>query len=627
MPYGVFPTGERWCVHKVNEAKEQDGEAIACHDTEGEADAQMAALYANEPKAKSQTVSIKALTDTTATLAGYGVLFGGQDLQGEQFTKGTDFDLALVPVKSIFHEHTLGSVKHALGKAVSVAADDAGLWVEMELDRSRAYVKEILTLVEKGVLGLSSGSIQHLIRRAGKTITAWPIVEFSLTPTPAEPRTLGVEWVKSMTAEYPAFKAFLPEAGGEPAADATAGAMPAAIKSTHEVKPMEITQEILDKLAQDAGASAVKAVMDLPAIKAGFAVQVTKDAGDQPFASLGEQLGAVKAFYLSGGMSLDARLAKHSVKATGLNEAIGSEGGFLLQPSFTADLLKPMHETGVFTSRVRKLPVSTNANSGWINGIDETSRATGSRWGGIRGYRLAEGGTKTASKPAFRRINWQLKKYAVLVYATDELLEDAAQLEEVIRLGASEELDFMANDDVLNGAGNAGPLGILVSPSLVTVDKETNQAADTIIYENLTKMWARLASRSRGNAAWFYNADAGGQLDTLVLAAGTGGLPPNFIRYGNDGLMTIYGRPAIPTEFNATLGDPGDIVLADMTEYLFWEKGGVQAAQSIHVQFLTDETVFRFVYRCDGQPAWASASTPYKGSATQSPFVALAARA
>ena len=44
-------------------------------------------------------------------------------------------------------------------------------------------------------------------------------------------------------------------------------------------------------------------------------------------------------------------------------------------------------------------------------------------------------------------------------------------------------------------------------------------------------------------------------------------------------------------------------------------------------QFLTDETVFRFVYRCDGQPAIASALTPYKGTGnTLSPFVALATR-
>ena len=56
----------------------------------------------------------------------------------------------------------------------------------------------------------------------------------------------------------------------------------------------------------------------------------------------------------------------------------------------------------------------------------------------------------------------------------------------------------------------------------------------------------------------------------------------------------------------------------------------VQSAQSIHVQFLTDEMVFRFLYRCDGQTSMASAITPYKGDSTtgtQSAFVTLAERA
>jgi hypothetical protein len=56
------------------------------------------------------------------------------------------------------------------------------------------------------------------------------------------------------------------------------------------------------------------------------------------------------------------------------------------------------------------------------------------------------------------------------------------------------------------------------------------------------------------------------------------------------------------------------------------DKGGVQSASSIHVQFVTDQTVFRFVYRVDGQPKWDSALTPLNGTNTVSPFVALATR-
>lgn len=76
----------------------------------------------------------------------------------------------------------------------------------------------------------------------------------------------------------------------------------------------------------------------------------------------------------------------------------------------------------------------------------------------------------------------------------------------------------------------------------------------------------------------------------------------------------------------SALGEVGDIILADASQYLFIDKGGINAASSIHVRFLYDENVFRFIYRCDGQPIWNKPITPYKGSATLSPFVTLAKR-
>src|SRR4030095_10404050 len=93
----------------------------------------------------------------------------------------------------------------------SVEPDEYGLWVEAELDRHKAYVDFVLQLVERGALGWSSGSVGHLTRRNGKSITQWPIIEVSLTPTPAEPRTLGVEIIKSFSASYPELELLLPE--------------------------------------------------------------------------------------------------------------------------------------------------------------------------------------------------------------------------------------------------------------------------------------------------------------------------------------------------------------------------------------------------------------------------------
>jgi hypothetical protein len=49
----------------------------------------------------------------------------------------------------------------------------------------------------------------------------------------------------------------------------------------------------------------------------------------------------------------------------------------------------------------------------------------------------------------------------------------------------------------------------------------------------------------------------------------------------------------------------------------------VQQAVSMHVAFLTDENVYRFTYRADGQLNWNAALTPKSGGATLSPVVTL----
>jgi HK97 family phage major capsid protein len=114
----------------------------------------------------------------------------------------------------------------------------------------------------------------------------------------------------------------------------------------------------------------------------------------------------------------------------------------------------------------------------------------------------------------------------------------------------------------------------------------------------------------------------------LSIPAGAGALEPRFVTYGPDGIMRIKGRPVVETEYNATLGTVGDIVLINLKRYRLIRKGGVEQASSIHVRFTQGEQTFRAFYRCDGQMMPRSALTPFKGGAnTLSPVVMLATRA
>jgi len=351
-------------------------------------------------------------------------------------------------------------------------------------------------------------------------------------------------------------------------------------------------------------------------------------AGKDTFLSLGENLVAIMRAGIPGG-AIDPRLRNIQAAATGLGETIPSDGGFLLQPDYANDILQDVFETGILASKCRRIQISGKANSIKINGIDEKSRVS-SRYGGIISYWLDEAGTKVPTKPKFRQIELVLKKMIGLCYSTEELLEDAVALEGIIKEGFRAEFGFRVDDSIINGTGAGMPLGILPSGALVTVSKEGAQAATTLMTENVVKMRSRLFATSRVNSVWLINQDVEPQLHTLHLDVGTGGIPVYMPAGGLSGLPydTLYGRPVLPIEQCATLGTVGDIILADFTNgYILAEKGGVKTDVSIHVAFLNDESIFRFVIRVDGQPVRSTPLIPYKGAAnTQSHFIALESR-
>ena len=115
----------------------------------------------------------------------------------------------------------------------------------------------------------------------------------------------------------------------------------------------------------------------------------------------------------------------------------------------------------------------------------------------------------------------------------------------------------------------------------------------------------------------------------MAQVVGVGGVPVYLPASGAAGApySTLMGRPVIEIEQADTVGDQGDIMLLDLSQYLMIDKGGLEAAQSIHVRFLYGENTFRFILRTDGQPIWNSPLTLFNSSTTVSPFVLLDARA
>lgn len=284
---------------------------------------------------------------------------------------------------------------------------------------------------------------------------------------------------------------------------------------------------------------------------------------DEEFRSFGEQLMAVRSACETRGREFDPRLRKLDLTdvkvraASGMQEAVASDGGFLVQTDFMATLSKAAFDTGELVSRTTKIPLGPNSNGVKIPYVDETSRATGSRWGGIRGYWTNEATSVTSSKPKFGLLELGLNKLAVVCYMTDELLQDARAAESYVNMAAAEEFGFLLDDAIVRGTGAGVPLGILNASCTVSQAKETSQVAASILYQNVSKMRARMLPRSFARAAWFINVDCMPQLERLFVPhenkAGTENVsgqsvwqPPRGAQDPPNG--TLFGRPVIAVE-------------------------------------------------------------------------------
>ncbi|MDD4994774.1 MAG: phage major capsid protein [Candidatus Pacebacteria bacterium] len=302
-----------------------------------------------------------------------------------------------------------------------------------------------------------------------------------------------------------------------------------------------------------------------------------------------------------------------------------SQGGYLVPVEFSKNLLEKSLEDSIVRPRATVIPMASNRIEIPAD-VDEDHSSN--YFGGITIYRPAEKGQKTASNPTVSKVALTLHKLVGLVHVTDELMEDSvAALDAWLTRKFTQAISFVEDDDFLSGDGSGKALGAFnaANPSIVTVTAVSGQGANTIIAENIIGMWARMYSAGKKRAVWVANPETFPQLATMSLAVGTGGVP---IWMPAGGLAaapyeTLMGRPLLYSEKMQALGTAGDIGLADFSQYIIGQKGGVQVASSIHLKFDYDETSFRFVLRYDGQPTWKKYLTPKRGSATLSPFIVL----
>lgn len=343
---------------------------------------------------------------------------------------------------------------------------------------------------------------------------------------------------------------------------------------------------------------------------------------DSMFADSKEFMSAI----WHGSRTAEALKSQHQIKEimNSFGSNVPADGGFLIPETLRSELLRVALEKAMVRGRARVVPMETLTVP--FPMIDTTSNAS-NIYGGVTAYWTEEAASLTDSSPTFGRVKLEAKKLTAYSEIPNELFADSIiSLQMFINEIFPEAIAWFEDIAFIRGSGVGEPLGFLNASATVTVAKETGQAATTLVWENLVKMYARMLPSSLDSAVWIAHIDTFPELATMSLSVGTGG-SAIWLNNGVQGPpMTILGRPVFFTEKVNSLGTAGDINFVDLSYYLLGDRQAIQADTSPHYRFQNDQTTVRFIERVDGRPWIQSAITPNRGSNTLSPFVQLATR-
>lgn len=329
----------------------------------------------------------------------------------------------------------------------------------------------------------------------------------------------------------------------------------------------------------------------------------------------------------------DAAVRQHIANA--MSERVPSQGGFLVPESLRSQVLAYM-TTAVMRPQAMVLPMSTLRLP--IPNLDNPTQQSGAQaLGGLTFAVTEEGAPITAATPTFGRTVLEARKFAAyLKGAPDELVDDAAGafgdfLARVIAMGHA----WYEDDLFFSGRGVGEPQGIINAPCQVAVTRNTSSEVllvDLVAMVKALHPAAKQAALTPGltHVKWLLSAAALDQLLDVYLAVGTAPTsaavsPSDWLSLGDGDKVgpSILGIPAAITDHQPALGSAGDVVLADLSQYLIGDRMEMtveRAAQG--AGFISATSDFRVKSRVDGR-YWIQHQTTTEAGQTVSPVVVL----
>lgn len=302
-----------------------------------------------------------------------------------------------------------------------------------------------------------------------------------------------------------------------------------------------------------------------------------------------------------------------------LVESVGASGGFLVPPEYRNELLR--YSDFMKLVRERATVIRMSRRQMLIPVLDQTgTSSTHNNFnGGVIPYWTAEGGWKYESDPQFRQLDLIAHKLVCVTETSDELLDDSAiplsdLLSGLFTQAIEDELEYT----YVLGTGAGQPLGIANVACGATI-AEPRAVANQINLADVTNMLTRFMGRT---PIWIAHQATMPWLLALNGPAGN----PSYVWIGNgrDAMpTTLFGYPIYFVQNAATLGQRGDLILADWSKYIIGERQSVTIDSTNAYNFKYDLATWRAVSRYAGRP-WLSAPLTLRDGATEvSPFVVL----
>lgn len=334
------------------------------------------------------------------------------------------------------------------------------------------------------------------------------------------------------------------------------------------------------------------------------------------YKSAGEFYVAVRK-YFDGVM--DGRI--DTLRKAALTENSDSGGGVLVPTEWAKQIYSAALEGAIVRPRANIVRMTGDTIK--IPTLVDSARSS-SIYGGVTLTWGGEGADNYASTvaPTFGECTLTAKKGVASCFISRELEQDAESLGSYLTTAFGNAVRFYEDDAFIWGTGSGQPLGIMNAASLISVSRTNNMLVPSPV--DVGEMASRLLPGCWSNAVWLMNQKMLYTWAAAVTTSGVNALAPIDLTE-----MIILGRPIIVTEHALAPGGPGDLVLADFSQYLIGDRD-IYISASSHATYSTntygwfqDQTMWKITLRVDGQPLLPAAITAKRGGETLSPFVAL----